>query len=65
MDYVQGAPACASGNSISKLKYGVSALALGVVLIAGPALAQTKPADDAQTVDEVVVTSIRETPTPD
>jgi TonB-dependent receptor len=60
MDYVQGAPACASGNSISKLKYGVSALALGVVLIAGPALAQTKPADDAQTVDEVVVTSIRQ-----
>ncbi|MBO9559470.1 MAG: TonB-dependent receptor plug domain-containing protein, partial [Caulobacter sp.] len=62
MDDVQRAPACAAAISISKLKYGASALALSAMLIGGPALAQTatKPADDAQTVDEVVVTSIRQ-----
>jgi TonB-dependent receptor len=60
MDHVQRATACAGTISTSKLKYGVSALALGAMLIAAPALAQTKPADDTQTVDEVVVTSIRQ-----
>ena len=62
MDHVQRATACAGSTSTSKLKYGVSALALGAMLIAAPALAQAqaKPADDAQTVDEVVVTSIRQ-----
>jgi TonB-dependent receptor len=60
MDHVQRATACAGATSTSKLKYGVSALALGAMLIAGPALAQTKPAEDASTVDEVVVTSIRQ-----
>jgi TonB-dependent receptor len=60
MDHVQRATACAGATSTSKLKYGVSALALGAMLIAAPALAQTKPAEDASTVDEVVVTSIRQ-----
>jgi TonB-dependent receptor len=62
MDDVQRTTACARTTSTSKLKYGVSALALGAMLIAAPALAQAqaKPADDAQTVDEVVVTSIRQ-----
>jgi TonB-dependent receptor len=62
MDDVQRTTACAGTTSTSKLKYGVSALALGAMLIAAPALAQAqaKPADDAQTVDEVVVTSIRQ-----
>jgi TonB-dependent receptor len=60
MDHVQGASVRARSISNSRLKYGVSALALGAMLIGAPALAQTKPADDAQTVDEVVVTSIRQ-----
>jgi TonB-dependent receptor len=41
----------------NNLKYGVSALALGALVIGAPAMAQTK-ADD--TVDEVVVTSIKQ-----
>uniref|UniRef100_B0T4M0 TonB-dependent receptor n=1 Tax=Caulobacter sp. (strain K31) TaxID=366602 RepID=B0T4M0_CAUSK len=60
MDYVQGASARARSTYNSRLRYGVSALALGAVLIGAPALAQTKPTDDAQTVDEVIVTSIRQ-----
>lgn len=64
MDHVQGAPARAGAISTSKLRYGASALALsavlGAVLAAAPARAQTKPADDVSTVDEVVVTSIRQ-----
>ena len=60
MDYVQGARARARSISNSRLKYGVSALALGAMLIGAPALAQTKPAEEAQTVDEVIVTSIRQ-----
>jgi TonB-dependent receptor len=60
MDQVQRAPVRASAISTSKLKYGVSALALGAMLIAAPAMAQTKPASDVQTVDEVIVTSIRQ-----
>ena len=60
MDHVQRAAACAGATSTSKLKYGVSALALGAMLIATPALAQTGPANDTAVVDEVVVTSIRQ-----
>ncbi|KQY26482.1 TonB-dependent receptor [Caulobacter sp. Root1455] len=60
MDNVQRAPACAGAISTSKLKYGVSALALGAMLVAAPAMAQTKPASDVETVEEVVVTSIRQ-----
>lgn len=60
MDHVQRASARASAVSISKLRYGASALALGAMLVGAPAFAQTKPADDAATVDEVVVTSIRQ-----
>jgi TonB-dependent receptor len=60
MDHVQSASVRARSNSNSRLKYGVSALALGVMLIGTSALAQAKPADDVQTVDEVVVTSIRQ-----
>ncbi|MBO9545726.1 TonB-dependent receptor [Caulobacter sp.] len=41
------------------LKYGASALALGMLMVGAPAMAQDKK-DDAQTVDEVVVTSIRQ-----
>jgi len=59
MDNVQRGPVCAGANRTSKLKYGVSALALGAMMIAAPALAQTA-AGEAQTVDEVVVTSIRQ-----
>ena len=45
----------------NKLKYGVSALALGALAMGAPAMAQTgaKPAD-SQTVDEVIVTSIKQ-----
>ena len=44
---------------MSGLKYGVSAVALGAAMFAVPAMAQTK-ADDTAIVDEVVVTSIRQ-----
>lgn len=49
-------------HSISKsLKYGVSVLALGALVIGAPAMAQTAAKkDDTATVDEVVVTSIRQ-----
>jgi TonB-dependent receptor len=63
MDTVQGAAARESKQKISILKCGVSAFALGAVLIGAPALAQTAPAapsNDAAVVDEVVVTSIRQ-----
>ncbi|MDB5454896.1 MAG: TonB-dependent receptor [Caulobacter sp.] len=58
MDIVQRAPMRAR-KLRSTLRYGVSTMALGAVLIAGSAWAQAQPADDA-TVDEVVVTSIRQ-----
>ncbi|MBO9707330.1 MAG: TonB-dependent receptor [Caulobacter sp.] len=60
MNHVQRAPVRASAPSTSKLRCGASALALGAMLVAAPALAQTKPADDASAVEEVVVTSIRQ-----
>jgi hypothetical protein len=44
MDHVQRATRARGAISTSKLKYGVSALALGAMLIAAPAMAQTKPA---------------------
>ena len=42
----------------NNLKYGASVLVLGALMIGAPALAQDKK--DADTVDEVVVTSIRQ-----
>nr|WP_295110865.1 TonB-dependent receptor [uncultured Caulobacter sp.] len=53
-------PSAARGrNSIAEnLKYGASALALGMLMVGAPAMAQDKK--DDQTVDEVVVTSIRQ-----
>lgn len=62
MDHVQRTSAWVRGISTSKLKYGASALALSVVLVGAPAMAQTASGktDDAATVDEVVVTSIRQ-----
>ena len=46
-------------NSLTEnLKYGASALVLGALMIGAPAMAQAKK--DADTVDEVVVTSIRQ-----
>jgi len=60
VNHVQRAPVRAGASSTSKLRYGASALALGAMLVAAPALAQTKPADEVSTVDEVVVTSIRQ-----
>ncbi len=45
----------------TNLKYGASVLALGALVIGAPAMAQTAKADDkAQTVDEVIVTSIKQ-----
>jgi TonB-dependent receptor len=60
MDIVQGAAARESKHKITSLKCGVSALALGAALIGSPALAQTTPSNDTAVVDEVVVTSIRQ-----
>ena len=45
----------------TRLKYGASMLALGALVAGAPAMAQTAAAkSDAQTVDEVIVTSIRQ-----
>ena len=62
MDHVQGTSARACGISTSKLKYGASVLALSAMLVGAPALAQTAPVktDEPATVDEVIVTSIRQ-----
>lgn len=60
MDWVQVAAVRGRKRRALELKCGVSALALGVVLIGGSAAAQTKPAGDVATVEEVVVTSIRQ-----
>ncbi len=61
MGTAKGPSATRGRNSISNsLKYGVSVLALGALVIGAPAMAQTAPAKDAATVDEVVVTSIKQ-----
>lgn len=64
MGTASGPSATRGRNSISKnLRYGVSVLALGALVIGAPAMAQTTTAakkDDAQTVDEVIVTSIKQ-----
>ncbi|WP_419252175.1 TonB-dependent receptor [Caulobacter sp. ErkDOM-YI] len=60
MGSVQRPSAQRGQNSfMSGLKCGASAVALGAAIFAGPAFAQTKT-DDAVAVDEVVVTSIRQ-----
>lgn len=55
-------PSAARGrNSITNtLKYGASVLVLGALAIGAPAMAQTAAKSDAATVDEVVVTSIKQ-----
>ncbi len=64
MGSVPGAHASRGRNSfMSGLKHGASAVALGAAIFAVPAFAQAqtaKKADDGQTVDEVIVTSIRQ-----
>jgi TonB-dependent receptor len=55
-------PSAARGrNSIANnLKYGASVLVLGALVIGAPAMAQTAAKSDTATVDEVVVTSIKQ-----
>ncbi len=55
-------PSAARGrNSITNtLKYGASVLVLGALAIGAPAMAQTAAKADTATVDEVVVTSIKQ-----
>ncbi|WP_425995569.1 TonB-dependent receptor [Caulobacter sp. DWR1-3-2b1] len=62
MNSVKRSSAQRGQNSfISGLKSGVSAVALGAAMFAVPAMAQAQTkADDAAVVDEVVVTSIRQ-----
>lgn len=48
-------------NSFStRLKYGASVLALGALVAGAPAMAQTADKTDNQTVDQVIVTSIKQ-----
>jgi TonB-dependent receptor len=48
-------------NTISNnLKYGASVLVLGALVLGAPAMAQTTAKSDAATVDEVIVTSIKQ-----
>jgi len=62
MGTAKGPSATRGRNSISKsLKYGVSVMALSALVIGAPAMAQTAAKkDDTSTVDEVVVTSIKQ-----
>ena len=62
MDLIHSATTRERNQKILALKCGVSAIALSAMLIGAPALAQTqaKPDSDTQVVDEVVVTSIRQ-----
>ncbi|ATC31079.1 TonB-dependent receptor [Caulobacter vibrioides] len=44
----------------TRLKYGASMLALGALVVGAPAMAQTAAKTENQTVDEVIVTSIKQ-----
>ena len=65
MGMANGPSAMRGRNSITnksltgRLKYGASMLALGALVVGAPAMAQTAKSD-AQTVDEVIVTSIKQ-----
>lgn len=60
MSSAGGASLRAGQSLISKLKYGASSLALGAAMVALPAMAQTAAPADPTAVDEVIVTSIRQ-----
>lgn len=61
MGTANGPSAMRGRNSFTtRLKYGASMLALGALVVGAPAMAQTAPKSDAQTVDEVIVTSIKQ-----
>jgi len=60
MSSAGGASLRAGQTLISKLKYGASSLALGAAMVALPAMAQTAAPADPTAVDEVIVTSIRQ-----
>jgi TonB-dependent receptor len=61
MGMAKGPSAMRGRNSITnRLKYGASMLALGALVFGAPAMAQTAAKSDNQTVDEVIVTSIKQ-----
>lgn len=61
MGTAKGPSAKRGRDSITNsLKYGVSALALGALVFGAPAMAQTTTSKADDTVDEVVVTSIKQ-----
>ncbi|MFY8142715.1 MAG: TonB-dependent receptor plug domain-containing protein, partial [Caulobacter sp.] len=51
---------CGRNSFTTRLKYGASVLALGALVFGAPAMAQTAAKTDNQTVDEVIVTSIKQ-----